>query len=185
LFGLSARFSVPACEIDTAPRTVAVKTGRKATVRREAVLTAARTARASIRLGAPSPYGGRAEAILECNNRSSAGYCPATFTLDSLVGSLAARPIAPIGPATEKPSSGVPRDFQARLHQLVEALIPRGTKSSNPASSTGESGTNRRDFAVGHALQDAAVTSRSAPSRGGWRRMSIWNPRRCRAPIEG
>jgi hypothetical protein len=44
LFGLSARFSVPACEIDTAPRTVAVKTGRKATVRREAVLTAARTA---------------------------------------------------------------------------------------------------------------------------------------------
>jgi len=30
LFGLSARFSVPACEIDTAPRTAAVKTGRKA-----------------------------------------------------------------------------------------------------------------------------------------------------------
>jgi len=27
---LSARFSVPACEIDTAPRTAAVKTGRKA-----------------------------------------------------------------------------------------------------------------------------------------------------------
>src|SRR6516225_9951522 len=30
LFGLSARFSVPACEIDTAPRTAAVKTVRKA-----------------------------------------------------------------------------------------------------------------------------------------------------------
>ena len=90
LFGLSARFSVPACEIDTAPRTAAVKTGRKATIRREAVLTAARTARGSIRLGAPLPYSGCAEAILESNNRSSAGYRPATLPLDSLVGSLAA-----------------------------------------------------------------------------------------------
>jgi len=32
-------------------------------------------------------------------SRSSAGYCPATLPLDSLVGSLAARPIASIGPA--------------------------------------------------------------------------------------
>jgi len=30
-------------------------------------------------------------------SRSSAGYCPATLPLDSLVGSLAARPIASIG----------------------------------------------------------------------------------------
>jgi hypothetical protein len=34
--------------------------------------------------------------------------------------------------------------FSARLHQLGEALIRRGTKSSNPASSSAESGTNRR-----------------------------------------
>ena len=32
-------------------------------------------------------------------SRSSAGYCPATLPLDSLVGSLAACPIASIGPA--------------------------------------------------------------------------------------
>ena len=31
--------------------------------------------------------------------------------------------------------------FRAWLHQLGEALIPRGTKSSNPGSSTGESQT--------------------------------------------
>jgi hypothetical protein len=48
--------------------------------------------------GAPLPYSGCAEAILEGNNRSSAGYRPATLPLDSLVGSLAARPIASFGP---------------------------------------------------------------------------------------
>jgi len=43
-----------------------------------------------------------------------------------------------IGPATEKLPSGVPCGFRARLHQLGEALTPRGTKSSNPASSAAE-----------------------------------------------
>ena len=47
-----------------------------------------------------------------------------------------------IGPATEKLPSGAPCGFRARLHQLGEALIPRGTKSSNPASSSAESSTN-------------------------------------------
>ncbi len=58
-----------------------------ATVRREAVLTAASTARGWIGLAAPLPYSGCAEA--KCNNRSSAGHRPATLPLDSLVGSLA------------------------------------------------------------------------------------------------
>ena len=34
-------------------------------------------------------------------SRSSAGYRPATLSLDSLVGSLAARPIASLGPRIE------------------------------------------------------------------------------------
>src|SRR4029077_962213 len=36
-----------------------------------------------------------------------------------------------MGPATEKLPSGAPCGSRARLHQLGEALIPRGTKSSN------------------------------------------------------
>ena len=44
------------------------------------------------------------------------------------------------GPATEKLPSGAPCGIRARLHPLGEALIRRGTKSSNPASSSGESG---------------------------------------------
>jgi hypothetical protein len=47
--------------------------------------------------------------------------------------------IRTIGPATEKLPSGAPCGFRARLHQLGEALIPRGTKSSNPSPSRGES----------------------------------------------
>src|SRR5215831_11906110 len=47
--------------------------------------------------------------------------------------------ILTIGPATEKLPSGAAIGFRARLHQLGEALIRRGTKSSNPASSSGES----------------------------------------------
>jgi hypothetical protein len=50
--------------------------------------------------------------------------------------------IRTIGPATKKLCSGAPCGFRARLHQLGEALIPRGTKSSNPASSSGESRAN-------------------------------------------
>src|SRR5277367_2205047 len=38
--------------------------------------------------------------------------------------------IRTIGPATDKLPPGAPCDFRARLHQLGEALIPRGTKSS-------------------------------------------------------
>src|SRR5262249_39147893 len=43
------------------------------------------------------------------------------------------------GPAREKLPSGAPVGFPARLYQLGEALIRRGTKSSNPASSISES----------------------------------------------
>jgi len=39
-------------------------------------------------------------------SRSSAGYRPATLSLDSLVGSLAARPIASLGPSEGISSSG-------------------------------------------------------------------------------
>jgi len=42
-------------------------------------------------------------------SRSSAGYCPATLPLDSLVGSLAARPIASIGPRSPVSSVGAAR----------------------------------------------------------------------------
>src|SRR6516162_3218115 len=47
-----------------------------------------------------------------------------------------------IGPATEKLPSSAPCGFRAGLHQLGEALIRRGTKGSNPALSSGESGAN-------------------------------------------
>jgi hypothetical protein len=47
------------------------------------------------------------------------------------------------GPATEKLPSSAPCGFRARLHQLGEALIRRGTKSSNPASSSEESSNHR------------------------------------------
>jgi hypothetical protein len=39
--------------------------------------------------------------------------------------------------------SGAPCGFRARLHQLGEALIPRGTKSSNPSPSSRESANLR------------------------------------------
>src|SRR6516164_9452772 len=52
---------------------------------------------------------------------------------------LAARPIASIGPATERLPSGASFGFRARLHQLGETLIPRATKGFNPVSSSGES----------------------------------------------
>ena len=39
--------------------------------------------------------------------------------------------------------SPAPCGFRARLHQLGEALIPRGTKSSNPASSLSRVGSTR------------------------------------------
>ena len=42
-------------------------------------------------------------------------------------------------PTREKVPSGTLCGFRARLHQLGEMLTPRGTKSSNPASSSGES----------------------------------------------
>jgi hypothetical protein len=51
--------------------------------------------------------------------------------------------IRTIGPATEKLPSGAPCGFRARLHQLGEALIPRGTKSSNPSPSSRESANFR------------------------------------------
>ena len=38
---------------------------------------------------------------------------------------------------------GAPCGFRARLHQLGKALIPRGTKSSNPSPSSGESANFR------------------------------------------
>jgi len=41
-------------------------------------------------------------------------------------------------PTREKVPSGTLCGFRARLHQLGEMLTPRGTKSSNPASSSGE-----------------------------------------------
>ena len=40
--------------------------------------------------------------------------------------------------------SPAPCGFRARLHQLGEALIPRGTKSSNPSPSSEESVANSR-----------------------------------------
>jgi|SRR6516165_2812855 len=42
----------------------------------------------------------------------------------------------------EPPLGRAPYGFRARLHQLGEALIPRGTKSSNPSPSSGESIAN-------------------------------------------
>ena len=47
--------------------------------------------------------------------------------------------IRTFGSATEKLPLGAPCGFRERLHQLEEVLIPRGTKSSNPASSRRES----------------------------------------------
>jgi len=51
--------------------------------------------------------------------------------------------IRTIGHATEKLPSGAPCGFRSRLHQLGEALIPRGTKSSNPSPSSRESANLR------------------------------------------
>ena len=56
--------------------------------------------------------------------------------------SAGGRWIRTIGPATEKLPSAAPCGFRARLHQLGEALIPRGTKSSNPSPSSNESVEN-------------------------------------------
>ena len=48
-------------------------------------------------------------------------------------------------PTREKVPSGTLCGFRARLHQLGEMLTPRGTKSSNPASSSGESVSERNE----------------------------------------
>src|SRR6516162_8172278 len=72
--------------------------------------------------------------------------------------------IRTIGPATEKLGSGAPCGFRARLHQLGEALILRETKSSNPASSSGESTANRSRGA-------SSLLYRRLPPPGGRDRM--------------
>ena len=148
LFGLSARFSVPACEIDVAPRTAAVKTGRKATVRRVAVLTAARTVRGSIRLGAPLPHSGCAEVFLRCSNSWSAGYRPVALPLDSLVGSLAARLIA---------STADFRGFGPRPSLADQSLALR--KSQNGKSNRRRRANHGRPISCGQRM--AALRSNS------------------------
>jgi hypothetical protein len=56
-----------------------------------------------------------------------------------------------VGPAREKLPSGAPCGFRARLHQLREALIPRGTKNSHPASSSAGSVTNCSGVVTGES----------------------------------
>jgi hypothetical protein len=72
---------------------------------------------------------------------------------------------------SEKLPSGAPCGFRARLHQLREALIPRGTNISNPASSGDESASGQ-----------VIPRERSQPSG---RRPESAGPNKCGAPQVG
>src|SRR6516165_11639319 len=71
--------------------------------------------------------------------------------------------IRTIGPATEKLPWSAPCGFRARLRQLGEALIPRGTKSSNPASCSGVP----RDVGRGLKNHRLATHDEQGPQRDG------------------
>ena len=57
------------------------------------------------------------------------GFPPRTFTLDSLVGSLAARPIASIGPALVKGLSAV-ADERCRTDKLDGVIKDRSSRET-------------------------------------------------------